>query len=128
MSDLPPPPLDIERETRSWALILHLSQFAGYLVPLAGFVAPIVIWQIKRDQLPALDAHGRNATNWLISYVIYMAISIPLCFVLIGIPLVAVLFVAGLVFPIIAGVKGSNGEVWSYPGAIPFIGATADRS
>ena len=40
----------MERETRQWALLQHLSMLAGYAVPLAGLVAPIVIWQIKKNE------------------------------------------------------------------------------
>jgi len=60
-----PMPMNVESETRQWALYLHLSILTGYAVPIAGWVAPIVIWQIKKDQLPGLDAHGKNAVNWI---------------------------------------------------------------
>jgi hypothetical protein len=40
-----------EKTAREWAMILHFSMFAGYLVPIAGFIAPIIIWQIKKDEL-----------------------------------------------------------------------------
>ena len=36
---------DLERQTRQWALFLHLSVLAGLLVPIAGVVVPILIWQ-----------------------------------------------------------------------------------
>ena len=29
-----------EKTAREWAMILHFSMFAGYLVPIAGFIAP----------------------------------------------------------------------------------------
>ena len=80
----------MEKETRQWAMLLHLSMLAGYAVPLAGLVAPIVIWQIKKNELPAIDEHGKNAVNWIISHIIYLMVCIPLCFVLIGIPLLIV--------------------------------------
>ena len=36
-------------QARMWLVALHLSQFAGYAVPLAGFVAPVLIWQLQKD-------------------------------------------------------------------------------
>jgi uncharacterized Tic20 family protein len=33
-----------DQQTRQWAMFLHLSQFAGYIIPLAGLVVPIIIW------------------------------------------------------------------------------------
>ncbi len=43
-----------------WTVGLHLSQFAGYAVPLAGFVVPIVIWQIVKEDHPEVDEHDRE--------------------------------------------------------------------
>lgn len=113
---------ELERATRQWALILHLSAFAGYfLVPVAGLVAPILVWQLKKDQLPGLDIHGRNATNWIISSLIYAVISGILTFLIIGIPMLIALMACNIAFPIIAAVKANNGEVWKYPMAITFV-------
>ena len=88
----------LEKQTRKWALLLHLSMLAGYAVPLAGLVAPIVIWQVKKDELPEIDRHGKNAVNWIISHIIYIIVCIPLCFVLIGIPLIIAVAVMAIVF------------------------------
>jgi uncharacterized Tic20 family protein len=111
----------LEKQTREWALLLHLSMLAGYAVPLAGLVAPIVIWQVKKDELPEIDRHGKNAVNWIISHIIYIIVCIPLCFVLIGIPLIIAVAVMAIVFPIMAAIKGNNGEVWRYPLSITFL-------
>ena len=116
-----PQPFGSEKKTRETALFLHLSQFAGYLIPLAGLVVPIIIWQVKKNELPVIDAHGKNVANWMISEIIYGVIFAILSFVLIGIPLLMILGVLAIVFPIIGAIKGNNGEVWKYPGAIPFF-------
>lgn len=112
---------ELTRETNNWAMALHLSALAGYVVPLAGWAAPILIWLLKRDELPRLEEHGCHAVNWIISALIYTVISGLLCLVLIGFPLLLVLLVLGIAFPIMAGVKASNGEVWRYPLTIDFL-------
>jgi uncharacterized protein len=112
---------DVEQQTRQWAMILHLSQLASFLVPLSGLVLPIVIWQIKKTDLPGIDAHGKIVVNWIISEFIYVLVSGLLCFVLIGVPMVFVVLALGIIFPIIGGVKANNGEVWKYPLSIPFF-------
>lgn len=111
----------MDKETRLWAMILHLSVLAGYAVPFAGLVAPIVIWQIKKEQLPEIDAHGRMVANFLISIFIYGVIAGLLVFLLIGVPLLIALSVIGVVFPIIGGIKANNGELWKYPGILSLI-------
>ena len=60
-----------EHDTRQWAMFLHFSLLAGYAVPMAGLIAPIVIWQVKKEELPGLDMHGKIALNWIVSYLIY---------------------------------------------------------
>lgn len=113
---------EVESRTRTWATLLHLSQFAGYvLLPGAGLVLPIVIWQIMKQELPGLDDHGRNVANWIISFIIYLAISIGLSIVLIGIPLILALVVCALIFPILGALKANEGEVWKYPLTIEFF-------
>jgi uncharacterized Tic20 family protein len=116
-----PSAANVEHETRLWGMILHLSVLAGHLIPYAGLVAPIVIWQLKKNELPGVDVHGKNAVNWIISFVIYSAVCFVLFFVLIGIPMLAVLGVLGIVFPVVAAIKANNGEYWKYPLAIPFF-------
>lgn len=110
-----------EQEARQWAMFLHLSQLAGYIIPLLGLIAPILIWQIKKEEYPILDEHGKIVVNWIISELIYAAIGFVLMFVVIGIPILAVLGVLAIVFPIIGGLKANNGELWYYPMTINII-------
>jgi len=104
-----------------WGLFLHLSLLAGHVVPLAGWIAPILIWQLKKEEIPALDAHGKVAANWIISSLIYATVCVILIFVVVGIPLLIVLALLGVIFPIIGAIKAANGEVWQYPLSIRFL-------
>jgi uncharacterized protein len=114
-------PADADRQTRQWAMFLHLSQLAGIAVPLAGLIVPILIWQIKKTDLPSIDVHGKIVVNWIISLIIYAVVCLILAFLIIGIPLLVVLAVLAIVFPIIGGIKANNGEVWKYPLSITFF-------
>jgi uncharacterized Tic20 family protein len=110
-----------EQQTRLWAMFLHFSVLAGFVLPLAGLILPIVIWQWKKVELPGIDVHGKNAVNWIISAVIYAAGCLILVFVFIGIPLLIALLALFVIFPIVAGIKANQGEVWKYPMAITFL-------
>ena len=70
-----------------WGMLIHLSQFCGYIVPFAGFITPIVLWQIKKKESHILDLHGRIVANWIITAALFGVLSGILCFVFIGIPL-----------------------------------------
>ena len=113
-----PPPIG---QVRTWAMAMHLSQLANYMLPPAGIIIPIVIWQLKKDEMPELDQHGKNIANWLISALIYGFICFLLAFFLVGIPLALALAAVSVIFPIIGGVKASNGEAWKYPLTINFF-------
>ena len=108
---------------KKWAMFLHLSQFAGLLVPGLGFAAPIVIWQINKDQFPELEAHGKMVTNWIISLLIYTVAASIIGAVTCGIGLVLFVPIAlvATIFPIIGGIKASEGVFWPYPITIPFL-------
>ena len=110
-----------EQQAKQWAMFLHLSQLAGFVIPLVGLVAPIIIWQTQKAQYPILDEHGKTVVNWIISELIYGAICFVLMFVVIGFPMLMVLGILGVVFPIIGGVKANNGELWRYPMTINII-------
>jgi uncharacterized protein len=108
-------------ETRRWAFLLHLSVLAGFALPIAGLTVPIVIWQLKKPELPGIDAHGINALNWIMSLMLYSVVGIVLIFAIIGIPILMVLGTVAIVFPIIAAIKANNGELWKYPLSISFL-------
>ncbi|HCN10463.1 MAG TPA: hypothetical protein DIT01_21255 [Lentisphaeria bacterium] len=104
-----------------WPMLIHLTQLCGCLVPLVGWIVPIVIWQMQKDKIPECDAHGRAVANWLISFLIYSVVAFLLAFVIIGIPILFVLGILAVVFPVIGAIKANNGELWEYPMAIRFV-------
>jgi len=110
-----------DSESRHWAMAMHFSILAGFAVPLAGLLVPILIWQMKKDELPWLDIHGKHIANWIISKIVYVFACILLSIVIIGIPLLIALGICMVVFPIIGGIKASNGVVWRYPMSISFF-------
>ncbi len=110
------PPMALQTpEQKQMGMFLHLSQLLNIVLPPAGIVVPIILWQIKKDEMPALDAHGKMVVNWLISSLIYFVVSLVLTIVLIGILGLIAFGIMSVVFPIIGGIKANNGEFWEYP-------------
>ena len=109
------------QEERQMGLFLHLSQLANIFIPPVGIILPIVLWQTQKEKMPALDAHGKMVTNWLISSLIYIVISIVLMIVLVGFLTIIAVGILGVVFPIIGAIKANNGEFWEYPLTIKFL-------
>ncbi|MEL6557983.1 MAG: DUF4870 domain-containing protein [Bacteroidota bacterium] len=108
-------------DTKQFCMLIHLAQFAGYIVPFAGLILPIVMWTSNKDLNPEVDRHGKSIMNWIISLFIYSVVATVLTFVLIGIPLLLVLVVLSIIFPIMGAVKAGNGEHYEYPLTIKFF-------
>lgn len=108
-------------DQRQMGLFLHLSQLLNLILPPAGIIVPIVLWQVKKNEMPALDAHGKMVVNWIISSVIYFIASLILTIVLVGIFGLVAVGIMSIVFPIIGGIKANNGEFWEYPLTIKFL-------
>lgn len=104
-------------------MFLHLSQLAGLVVPGLGFAAPIVIWQINKDKFPELDAHGKMVTNWIISLLIYSVAASVLGAITCGIGLFVFIPIAvvAIIFPVLGGIRASEGVFWPYPLTIRFL-------
>ena len=76
---------------------------------------------VKRGDSPEIDAHGKESLNFQLSMLIYDAIAFALCFVLIGIPILILLWVLNTIFVIIASIQASEGKLYRYPLAISLI-------
>jgi uncharacterized Tic20 family protein len=111
----------VSTNVNTWAMLIHLSQFCGYLLPVLGWIVPVVLWLMKKDESAYIDTHGKIVLNWIISELIYLIVSVLLVFVIIGIPLLIGLGIVGVVFPIIGAIKANEGECWAYPMSIAFL-------
>lgn len=106
---------------RNWAMLCHLSSFAGYFFPFGGIIGPLICWLSKKDESQWVNENGRASLNFQLSILLYMILALPLCFIIIGIPIEIFLAILEVVCVIIASVKASRGERYKYPLMIPFI-------
>ncbi len=113
-----PKPSEQDRETRQWAMFIHFSILAGWVVPIGGLIVPILLWQIKKDELPGIVPHAHVVLNWIVTSLVYALICFILTFVLIGVLGFMALALATLIFAIVGGLKANEGTVWEYPGTI----------
>jgi uncharacterized Tic20 family protein len=118
MSDLP----QASKEEQNWAMICHLSALAGFVIPFGNLLGPLLVWLVKRAEMPLVDANGKEALNFQITVTIAMAISGLLMFVLIGFVLMPFVVIGALVLTIRAAIKVSNGALdYTYPWTIRLL-------
>ena len=120
-----PPPLD-NPEARQWITILHISALAGFL--LVGFgqiLGPLIIWLIKKNTVPGLDAAGRNVLNFQISWTLWWALSCllvaPIACLMFPLIFPFVVLVAWVAYGVLGAIKASNGESYRFPLTIRFF-------
>lgn len=111
---------------QQWLVFLHLSAFAGMVVPSLGHIlGPLIIWLVKKPESPAIDAAGRNVLNFQISWTIWMFVSIIVAFagscLIVPIVLPVALGIAWVVFVILGAMKASNGETYKFPMTIKML-------
>jgi uncharacterized Tic20 family protein len=106
---------------RNWAMICHLSAFAGFFFPFGGIIGPLICWLSKKDESAWVDLNGKNSLNFQLSMLLYIVLAIPLFFIIIGIPIIMLLVTLKVICIIVASVKASKGELFRYPLLIPFI-------
>lgn len=106
----------------TWNMLCHLIALSAIVTGWIGaIVGPLVIWLIKKDEMPSVDYHGKKALNFNISVAIYMVVASVLIVAIIGFLLVPAVFIFWLVFVIKASVDANNGKDVSYPLTIQFM-------
>jgi len=103
------------KDAKMWAMLCHL------LAIFTGFIAPLIIWLIKKDEDAFVDAHGKQALNWQFTVLIALIVSGLTWFLCIGVFLTPAIYVCNIVFCIIAAIRANDGQPYKYPVAIPFF-------
>ncbi|MFT4311952.1 MAG: DUF4870 domain-containing protein [Candidatus Woesearchaeota archaeon] len=84
-----------------------------------SFLGPLIVFLVSSGK--GIKEHSKNALNWQLSLMIYTFVAFILVFLLVGIIILPLLFLADIIFCIMAAVKAANNETWKYPLSIPFV-------
>ncbi len=105
-----PPPVQPEnKDSKNLAMLCHL------LAVFTGFLGPLIVWLIKKDDDPFVDDQGKEALNFQITVMLAWIVSVLLITLCIGPFLLMAVMVMNIVFCIIAAVKASEGKAYRYP-------------
>ena len=112
----PPVGVAVSKDERLWGMLTHLTALSGLIgVPLGNIIGPLIIWLIKKNEMPFVDDQGKEALNFQITMTIIAAVCFLLVFVLIGIPMLIVVYIADFVLTIIGSIKANDGVAYRYP-------------
>jgi len=93
-------------DEKTMALLAHILTLA------AGFIAPLVIYLVKKEESSFVTAHAKESLNFQITLFIVI---ILLIVTIVGALLLWIVGIAALVLVIIATMKASEGKLYKYP-------------
>ena len=98
--------------------IAVLTHLAGIFF---SFIPALIVWLLKKDDSVFFGEQSREALNFQITMVIGYMVAGVLSWILIGLLFFPILWLANLVFCLLAAINVSKGENYQYPFALRLI-------
>ena len=86
-----------------------------------SFVPALIVWLLKKDDSAFIGEQAREALNFQITILLAGVVAWVLVFLLIGLALLPLIYLANLVLCIVAAVGVSKGQSYRYPFALRLI-------
>ncbi|MEO6316392.1 MAG: DUF4870 domain-containing protein [Chitinophagaceae bacterium] len=99
-------------DEKTMALIAHIVTL------VSNFIAPLIIYFVKKDESSFVAAHAKESLNFQITILI---IAVILVLSIVGILLLWLVGIYAFVLVIIATIRASEGKLYRYPFCIRFI-------
>jgi uncharacterized protein len=102
-------------DEKTLAILCHILTF------VAWFIAPLIIFLIKKDDSKFVADHAKESINFQITIFLASIVAIILMIVIIGIFLIWAIGILDLVLVIVATVRAGEGKIYRYPFCIRLI-------
>jgi len=126
-----PPPVAAGSEERQWAMFAHLASLIAMWLGYLGFLGPLFVWLIKRNEMTFVDDQGKEALNFQLNMLVLgyavVLLGVPITVLTLGlgaflaVPLGIAVVGYSIVMSVIAGIKANAGEAYRYPYIIRVI-------
>ena len=80
-----------------------------------SFIPGLLVWILKKDESTYIADQAKEALNFQISILIASFIASILIWLIVGFVLLPIIWIANVVFCIIAAIASSKGETYRYP-------------
>ncbi|MFK7909159.1 MAG: DUF4870 domain-containing protein [Akkermansiaceae bacterium] len=116
-----PDPFATTQDDRTMGMLVHL------LALLTGFIGPLILWLVKKDQSRFIDHHGKESLNFMITCFLASLIGLAFAVITLGFgmilvfPLFILIWVCSLIFEIMACIAANRGEWHRIPMTIRLI-------
>ena len=108
-------------EERVYAGWMHMAGLSGYIIPFGNFLAPLILWLIRRRESVYIDQQGKEVMNFQLSIIFYGIFTSILVWLFIGWLFVPVVFLLHLLGTIVGAVRTWSGQSFRYPATFRVI-------
>jgi uncharacterized Tic20 family protein len=122
---------DVPAADRQWAMIAHLSALVAIWMGGMLFLGPLIVWLIKKGEMPFVDDQGKEALNFqlnmLILKVAAVVIGFPIGILTMGLGLIPLAMLLGalyfvdIIMVIVAAIEVNGGATYRYPFIIRIV-------
>jgi uncharacterized protein len=98
-----------------------LGVLSHALTLIAGFLAPLIIYILKKDESVFVREHAKESLNFQLTLLIAYIIGFILIFMIIGIILLPLIGLVQLVLVVVATINAADNKRYRYPFCIRFI-------
>lgn len=111
----------VNKDDRTWAMLCHLSAVAGFVIPFGSILGPLVVWLIKKDEMPIVDLHGKKSLNFQVTMAVAYFVCFLLVFAVIGLVLLPLVAIFSFIMVVLASIKANEGKEFNYPFSLNLI-------
>lgn len=112
LGDESSPAIPPTQDEKTMGILAHVLSL------VAGFIGPLIIYLVKKDESAYVREQAKEALNFQLTVLI---ICIVLAITIIGILLIWVVGILNLILIILATIKASEGKLYKYPFSIKLI-------
>ena len=100
---------------------------SGWAGSIGFFIGPLIIWLLKREEMPFVNDQGKEALNFGITVSIACFVLLLLTIMSLGIgavltiPLCLVIGIGALVLVVMAAIKANEGVAYRYPFSLRLV-------
>lgn len=85
------------------------------------FIPALIVWILKKDDSAYIADQAKEALNFQITVAIAMFAANILIWILVGLALIPIIWIANIILSILAAIATSKGETYRYPVCLRLI-------
>lgn len=114
-------------DERTWAVLAHVSALVAAILSVGwlSFLGPLIVWAVYKDRSDLVRGSAAGAFNFNVGLWVATIVGWIFFITLIGIPIAIIIwivvFIASILYHVLAALAANRGEVYRYPWSITIL-------